>query len=1159
MHKKLALALALFAAGSAACSDDDTTLPPSTDDLVITTEETLASGAEDQSFEATLSATGGTEEGYRWSVIQGQLPANVFLTSSGTPDTVISGTPRNNGIFTFTIQVEDSDGETATKEFTTTIAAAPPPVSIVTEVLPEGATDTPYSQVIEAMDGSGEGYRWSLVQGGLPPGLDLVGDTITATISGSPEQRGAFSFRVRVEDSKGDRDEATYTIVVQDSEAPIELRTQTIPNGQVNVPFSPNPPAGGPVILESQGGKGTSRTWSIVNGDLPPGVTLEVDSLNQRFANLSGVPTQRGNFSFRVRVEDEEGNPAERTYFTTIERAPPRLNILTVELPDAREGVLYTDVDEMGMPTDVEIEGTGGSGEGYMWAITGGQLPPGLEISPEGTPNATISGTPTMPGTFDFEVTLTDSLGNTSSFVFTVRVAAEIIPISITSTALPNGVLGRPYTASLTAENGFGNYNWVLTEGELPPGIELQVPGTPSTQLTGIAGRAGTFTATITVFDLNNNTASRGFSFEVVDLSLPLEILPVANPTVDLCQPVVIEITGIEGSNIDYMWSIDASSPDQLPAGFVLEPTGTPTTRLRGFSAENLAGTYDLVVRVEDSSGRVATRPISVTITNNASGGDRVMAMVGDMFADNRFDIGITNVCQTTPSMPMRASPSGTSGDADTGSLDFAVSPDGTMVAFIGDYRVTSFEEVYIADISGATPSAPIIVSPATSNTTSFDAFEVLWAPDSDHLVFLGDFTTNGVNELYAVDTSGPIVANSAIPIAPTLPTFADVDSTDYSFSFDGRYIAFLADTFGSSDYEGWVYDLDSGTQRTARRFNLPLASDFSDVNGFAWSPVANQLVYNCDCDGVSSLDELFQVDVTQANLTSRKVNHALGVSEDVRSPFISVFSVDFGYTSDGQFIWYLSGDFTFGDSLYALSATSPTATGTRLHGQLTNPNQDIFDVFPAAGSLLVARGDIDIDNVNELFLFDASLPGPQDISSAKFSGQFQPGGDVFSVWVSPNGQYVGFIADRENEGHNAAYLYDVVARGSSPRISLPGVTNSSLDVFSLWWSPASNWVAIYGDVRLGSVNEVWAVNAAAGAPYPSVKLGPDLPSGRSINAPIVWRGDGGGVLYEADIGASFVDEAYWVDINSPGEAVRVTNVPSGGDIFYIKRQGQRQ
>src|SRR5690606_25966637 len=70
--------------------------------LAITTT-TLEDAREGVPFSASLDATGGTADGYAWSVSAGALPLGLSLAANGT----LSGTPQESGDFDFTVQVED--------------------------------------------------------------------------------------------------------------------------------------------------------------------------------------------------------------------------------------------------------------------------------------------------------------------------------------------------------------------------------------------------------------------------------------------------------------------------------------------------------------------------------------------------------------------------------------------------------------------------------------------------------------------------------------------------------------------------------------------------------------------------------------------------------------------------------------------------------------------------------------------------------------------------------------------------------------------------------------------------------------------------------------------------------------------------------------------
>ena len=87
--------------------------------LSITTTTPLAGGAVGKASTLTFAATGGVAA-YTWNVISGSLPGGLSLSSAG----VLSGTPGAAGTSTFTVQVTDSGGLTATSSCSLTIISA---------------------------------------------------------------------------------------------------------------------------------------------------------------------------------------------------------------------------------------------------------------------------------------------------------------------------------------------------------------------------------------------------------------------------------------------------------------------------------------------------------------------------------------------------------------------------------------------------------------------------------------------------------------------------------------------------------------------------------------------------------------------------------------------------------------------------------------------------------------------------------------------------------------------------------------------------------------------------------------------------------------------------------------------------------------------------
>ena len=103
-------------------STGGTTAPAPSKVTIATT--TLPNGTAGTAYAQTLAASGGTAP-YSWSLTAGSLPAGLVLSVAGT----ISGTPTAAAAATFTVQVLDSSGLTASGTLSLSVAAAPAALS----------------------------------------------------------------------------------------------------------------------------------------------------------------------------------------------------------------------------------------------------------------------------------------------------------------------------------------------------------------------------------------------------------------------------------------------------------------------------------------------------------------------------------------------------------------------------------------------------------------------------------------------------------------------------------------------------------------------------------------------------------------------------------------------------------------------------------------------------------------------------------------------------------------------------------------------------------------------------------------------------------------------------------------------------------------------
>ncbi|MGA8150578.1 MAG: putative Ig domain-containing protein [Terriglobales bacterium] len=155
----------------------------------------------------------------------------------------------------------------------------------------------------------------------------------------------------------------------------------------------------------------------------------------------------------------------------------------------------------------------GGAATPFTWAIISGALPPGLVLSTSSGTSVSISGIPTVEGSFNFTVQVTNSTGTPLSQSFTIVIAPPPA-LSVATRSLADGTQDEAYSAALQAVNGTPPYSWKMISGNLPAGLSLSTAGL----ISGTATAAGTSTFTVQVTDSAKSKASAS-----VDLSLTID------------------------------------------------------------------------------------------------------------------------------------------------------------------------------------------------------------------------------------------------------------------------------------------------------------------------------------------------------------------------------------------------------------------------------------------------------------------------------------------------------------------------------------------------------------------------------------------------------------------------------------------------------------
>jgi hypothetical protein len=183
------------------------------------------------------------------------------------------------------------------------------PLGILPPAVVEGELDVPYAVTLEAAGGWGPPYSWGVAFGGLPPGLNLVGDAIT----GTPTTSGSSSFTLYAADANQPSTVATFETAI--TIAPkVTITTTSLPDASLHNFYSQP--------LSAVGGKGPYK-WGAVTPP-PSGLVLSEGGV------LTGTPTIPGTYSFTANVTDALSGSATATLTLTINGVVATLNELKV-------------------------------------------------------------------------------------------------------------------------------------------------------------------------------------------------------------------------------------------------------------------------------------------------------------------------------------------------------------------------------------------------------------------------------------------------------------------------------------------------------------------------------------------------------------------------------------------------------------------------------------------------------------------------------------------------------------------------------------------------------------------------------------------------------------------------------------------------------------
>ena len=276
-------------------------------------------------------------------------------------------------------------------------------------------------------------------------------------------------------------------------------------------------------------------------------------------------------------MDNDMGNPMSPVFSPGNLTVYPPLVLTTTSLPEGEVGYSYS----------TTLNATGGKLP-YSWNATG--IPAGLSLN---AASGVISGTPGVAGDFTVTATVNDSLNNTDSKVFPLKIYQAL---NLTTTSLPEGKVGDAYTATLSATDGKVPYSW--SAAVLPAGLTCNattgvISGTPTA--------AGDFNVTVTVTDGLGKPVNKTLPLKVYQ-ALRLTTTSLPEGRVGQAYTATLSATG---GKTPYSWTVAG-----LPAGLTCDGatgviSGTPT----------VAGDFSVTATVTCSFGNSDNKVLTLRVT----------------------------------------------------------------------------------------------------------------------------------------------------------------------------------------------------------------------------------------------------------------------------------------------------------------------------------------------------------------------------------------------------------------------------------------------------------------------------------------------------------------------------------------------------------------
>jgi Putative Ig domain len=355
------------------------------------------------------------------------------------------------------------------------------------------------------------------------------------------------------------------------AEAKLQVE-ESAPQGTVGISYN--------TVLTVTGG---TSPYSFSESGLPSGLSISKTS-----GTITGTPSSSGTFPVNVTVTDSASNQVQSSFSLFVAASG---TVSVVVTPDSTALV-------SAQTQQFKATVYNSSNGGVTWyASTGTITSNGLYTAPQ------VNG-----GIWTYRVWATSNADPKKSATTYVVVTPLVVPLQITTTALPGVMAGSAYSETLGVTGGKSPYHWKLTSGTLPQGLTFVNTGV----LAGSTAQTGQYNLTFQVTDSSWPTQLTATAEYVLPVTSLLEITTTVLPQITAGSAYNDPVTGV-GGTAPYTWSI---STGKAPSGITL---GSSTGDFTGTTTQT--GNYNFTVKLADSSTppQTTTQALSVTVVQAQS------------------------------------------------------------------------------------------------------------------------------------------------------------------------------------------------------------------------------------------------------------------------------------------------------------------------------------------------------------------------------------------------------------------------------------------------------------------------------------------------------------------------------------------------------------